>query len=333
MARRFIRELQSGTIIDDQVFFLAEKDLRSTTTGSLYMHAVLSDKTGSVPARMWQATEELYRLLPSESFVRVKGRAENYKGSMQFIIEGIQPMLPNQPINIEDFIACTDKDVEQMFKRTLEILRTIKDKHLLYLIKEFVEDKDLMDKFKKAPAAISMHHACLGGLLEHTLNLMEMAVLIGPRYPGLNMDMMLAGTFLHDIGKTQELGWDTCLKYTDCGQLIGHLVIGAMMVEQRAKKVQQEMGQAFPVTTLQILQHMILAHHGDYEFGSPKLPMTAEAMALHHLDNLDAKLEMIKKEIADAEPDSDWTKYVRSMERKFYKPRNGNGGSEGSVKS
>ncbi len=326
MARRFIKELQAGAIIDDQIFFLAEKDLRSTTNGALYIHAVLSDKSGCIPARMWQATEELYKLLPAESFVKVRGRTENYKGSMQFIIEGIQPTLPDQKINIEDFLPCTEKDVEQMFKRTLEILRTIKDKSLLYLVKEFVDDKELMAKFKKAPAAVSLHHACLGGLLEHTLNLLELAMLIGPRYPGINMDLMLTGTFLHDIGKTQELAWDVALKYTDSGQLIGHLVIGAMMVEQKARKVQQESGQPFPPQTLQVLQHMILAHHGDYEFGSPKLPMTSEAMALHHLDNLDAKLEMIKREIADSEPDSDWTKYVRSMERKFFKLRPSNGG-------
>jgi 3'-5' exoribonuclease len=269
---------------------------------------------------LWQATQELYNLLPLEGFVRVKGRCESYKGAMQFIIDAIQPTTPDIKITIEDFIPCTEKDVEQMFKRTLEILRTIKDKHLLYLVKQFVEDKELMAKFKKAPAAISMHHAYLGGLLEHTLNLLELALLIGPRYPEINTDLMLAGTFLHDIGKTQEMAWDTALKYTDSGQLIGHLVIGTMLIEQKVEKTQRDLGQPFPARLLQVLEHMILSHHGEYEYGAAKLPMTTEAMALHHLDNLDAKIDMIKREFAAAEPGSDWTKYVRSMERKFFKP-------------
>jgi 3'-5' exoribonuclease len=327
MARRFIRELQAGTMVDDEVFYLVEKDLRTTNNGALYIHAVLSDKSGQVPARMWQATHDLYNLLPQEGFVKVKGRAENYKGTMQFIIEAVRPMPETEAVSIEDFLPCTDKDVDQMYKRTLEILRTVKDKHLLYLIKQFVDDKELMVKFKKAPAAVALHHAYLGGLLEHTLNLLELVLLVAPRYPQMNLDLMLTGTFLHDIGKTQELAWDTCLKYTDPGQLIGHLVIGTLLVEQKVEKTQRDLGQAFPVKLLQVLQHMILSHHGDYEFGSPKLPMTAEAMALHHLDNLDAKLDMIRREIADSEPDSDWTKYVRSLERKFYKYTNGPAGT------
>lgn len=319
MARTFIKQLPPGAQIDDEVFYLVEKDLRSSANGSLYIHAVLSDKSGQVPARMWQATQEMYNGLPQEGFIKVKGRTENYKGSMQFIIEAIRPAPPAEKIVIEDFLPCTDKDVEQMFKRMLEILRMIKDKHLLYLIKQFVDDKELMAKFKKAPAAVAMHHACLGGLLEHTLNILELVLAVGPRYPEVNPDLLLVGAFLHDIGKTQELAWDSCLKYTDCGQLIGHLVIGALLVEQKAQKTEADLGQPFPARLLQVLQHIILAHHGDYEFGSPKLPMTAEALALHHLDNLDAKLDMVKRQIADAEPDADWTKYVKSLERKFYK--------------
>jgi 3'-5' exoribonuclease len=320
MARRFIKELQSGMMIDDEIFFLPEKDLRSSTNGSLYLHAVLADKSGAMTARMWQVSQELYDLLPVEGFVRVRGRCECYKGAMQFVIEAIQPTTPGTKIAIEDFIPSTEKDVEQMFQRTLEILRMIKDKHLLYLIKQFVEDKELMAKFKKAPAAVSLHHAYLGGLLEHTLNLLELALLAGPRYPEMNMDVMLAGTFLHDIGKTQEMAWETILKYTDPGQLIGHLVIGAFLVEQKVEKARQDLGGPFPARLLQVLEHMILSHHGEYEYGAAKLPMTAEAMALHHLDNLDAKLDMIKRQVADSDPGTDWTKYVKSLERRFYKP-------------
>ncbi len=319
MARMFIKDFQPGMTIENEVFFLAEKDLRSSTNGSLYIHAVLSDRTSQVSSRLWQATEELYKLLPQDGFVRVRGRTENYKGSIQFIIEAIKPIDEGETINIDDFLPCTEKDVEQMFKRTLEILRMIKDKNLLYLIKQFVDDGDLMAKFKKAPAAVNMHHAYLGGLLEHTLNILELVLVVSPRYPQVNLDLMLAGAFLHDIGKTQELAWDTSLKYTDSGQLIGHIVMGAMMVQQKAAAAQRDLGQPMPARLLQILEHMIVSHHGDYEFGSPKLPMTAEAMVLHEIDNLDAKLDMIKRQFDDAEPNSEWTKYVRSLERKFFK--------------
>ena len=323
MARTFIRQYQPGITIENEVFVLAEKDLRTTATGSLYIHAVLSDKSGTVPARMWQASQELYNLLPLDGFVRVRGRTENYKSALQFIIEGIEPVTPDAKINVDDFLPCTDKDVEQMAKRLLEILRTIKDKPLLFLVKQFVDDKELMARFKRAPAAVAMHHACLGGLLEHTLNILELALLITPRYPEVNLDLMLVGCFLHDIGKTSEFAWDTSLKYTDPGQLIGHLVIGSMLVEQKAQLAARDLGQPFPARTIQLLEHMIVSHHGEYEFGAAKLPMTTEAILLHYLDDLDAKMDMAKRELSQTEPNSDWTKYIRSIERKLFKTVNG----------
>jgi 3'-5' exoribonuclease len=190
---------------------------------------------------------------------------------------------------------------------------------LLFLIKQFVEDKELMQRFKKAPAAVNMHHACLGGLLEHTLNVMELAVLFAPRYPQVNGDLLVTGAFLHDIGKTRELAWDTSLKYTDPGQLLGHLVMGAMMVEEKAAGVLDDIGEAFPTELLQMLQHMVISHHGEYEFGAAKLPMTAEAIVLHHLDNLDAKMDMIKRQFSETDQNESWTKYIKSLERKFYR--------------
>ena len=190
------------------------------------------------------------------------------------------------------------------------------------MIKEFLSDKDLMEKFKRAPAAVNMHHSYLGGLLEHTLNLLELALVIGPKYPQVNMDLLLAGTFLHDIGKTQELEYDIAFKYSDEGQLIGHLVIGAIMVEQKARNVQDETGGVFPQELMQMLQHIILSHHGEHEFGSPVLPKTAEAIILHYIDNLDAKVEQVRTQIEKSQqtdPDSNWTGYIKSLERTLFK--------------
>jgi 3'-5' exoribonuclease len=283
MTRQYLKELSSGQIVDDEIYMLTQKDLRTAANGSLYIHAVLADRTGQMPARMWQASQELYILLPQSGFVRVRGRTESYKGALQFIIEGIQPVETDE-VDMDEFLRKTEKDVDKMSKRLLEILRQIKDRDLLFLIKQFVEDRDLMDRYKRAPAAVQMHHAYLGGLLEHTLNVLELVALIAKRYPQIRM--------------------------------------GAMMVEAKAKRAEAELGHPFPEPLLRVLQHMILSHHGDYQFGSPRLPMTAEAIALHHLDNLDAKLAMVQQQIEESDqtdPDSHWTSYVKALERRLFK--------------
>lgn len=322
MARKFIKDLPAGTMVDDQVFMLTQKDLRLTSGGAHYIHAVLADRTGQLPGRLWQASPEIYQTLPQEGFVRVRGRTENYKGAMQFIIEGIRPT-DIKPEELEDFLPQTTKDIETMFARVLEILRSIKDRRLLFLVKEFVDDKVLMDRFKRAPAAMQMHHAYIGGLLEHTLNLMELALRIGPYYAQLNLDLLVLGAFLHDLGKTQELRWDGAFKYTDAGQLVGHLVQATMMVAEKAKAAEKQLGgKPFPDRLLRVVQHLILSHHGDYAFGSPRLPMTTEALALHYIDNLDAKMEQARIEMAgadDTDPDANWTGYVKSLDRKLFK--------------
>jgi 3'-5' exoribonuclease len=165
-----------------------------------------------------------------------------------------------------------------------------------------------------------MHHAYIGGLLEHTLSLLELALIVVPRYPRLSGDLVLAGLFLHDIGKTAELGFDTNFKYTDQGQLVGHVVQAAIWIDQKADLAAKEMGRPFPDDIKWSLQHIVLSHHGTYEFGSPRLPATPEAIAIHHLDNLDAKLNMFFREIDnDSDPAGSWTQYQRSLETKIYK--------------
>jgi len=321
MARRYIKDLPTGEIIEDEIFLLTQKDLRMTSNGAYYIHAVLADKTAQMPARVWQASQELYDTLPQDGFVRVRGRTESYKGSLQFIIEGIRPIDPGE-VDLDEFLPKTEKDIDAMYSRVIEILRKIQDRNVLFLVKQFVEDQPLMAQFKRAPAAVQVHHAYIGGLLEHTLNILELAMLICPRYPQINMDLMLAGTFLHDIGKTTELASTAAFKYTDTGQLIGHSVIATMMLEQKVRQARKDLGRPFPDRLLRVLEHMILSHHGDYQFGSARLPSTPEAIALHYLDNLDAKLELCRREIAEAnatDPDANWTTYVRSLERRLFK--------------
>ncbi len=317
--RRFIKDLGPGERIEDQVFLVASKDLRATSNGSLYIHAVLADRTGQLLGRMWQATDAQFQQIPEGGFLRLKGRTESYKGTLQFIIEGMRAA-DAAGIDLADFLRTTEKDVEAMWQRVKEILRTIKNRDILMLLKQFVDDEEIVTRFKRAPAAMQLHHAFIGGLLEHTLNVLELALLVIPRYPELSLDLALAGVFLHDIGKTTELTYDTNFRYSDGGQLVGHIVQAAVWVEQKCREVEKQTGRPFPEEIKLSLQHIIVSHHGQYEFGSPKLPATPEAIAVHHLDNIDAKIFTYLDEIRkDDNPDNNFTDYVRSLETKVYK--------------
>ncbi len=316
--RRFIHQLQSGEVLD-QVFLAREKDLRTTSNGALYIVCTLVDRSGKLNARMWQASEAIYRSIPVDGFIHVKGRTENYKGNLQFIIDALRPYKADK-VDLADFMPCTTHDIEAMWTELLEILRSVKNRPLRMLIKKFVEDRDLVTAFKRSPAAVEMHQAYIGGLLEHTVQMARAAKAILPLYPLLNGELMLAAIFLHDIGKTAELSSDVSFRYTDRGQLVGHITMAAVWVQQKADAVAAETGEPFPAKTVDLLQHLILSHHGIHEYGSPKLPMTPEAIALHYLDNLDAKMNMFAREIADdPDGDSNFTGYKRALEVRIYK--------------
>ena len=189
--RRFINEIKAGETLD-QVFLVTDKELRTTRKGDLYITCTLRDKTGHLPARMWQATETIFGAIPTDGFLHVKGRAEDYRGSLQFIIDACRPY-PKDKLDLGNFLAVTQRDVEQMWTELLEILRGIKDKPIRRLIKKFVEDQDFVAAYKRAPAAMQMHHPFIGGLLEHTLNVARAAVKLLPMYPKINADLVLAG--------------------------------------------------------------------------------------------------------------------------------------------
>jgi len=320
VGRRYIAEIKPGERIEDEIFLIRSKDLRTTTNGGLYIHAVLMDKTGQLVARAWQASDEMFQSMPEGGFLRLKGRAENYKGNLQFIIDAMRPAEPGS-YDFADFLPTTKCDVEAMWKRTAEIMRQIKHAQLSALIGEFLNDKELMERFRKAPAAAAMHHAYIGGLLEHTLSALEVALRVVPHYPKLSMDLMLAGLFLHDIAKAAELSFETAIGYTDEGQLIGHITQAAIWIDKKADAVAARTGKPFDKELRWVLEHIVLAHHGQYEFGSPKLPAVPEAIAVHYIDNLDAKLSMFFAEIEnDRDPVSRWTNYNKALETKVYKP-------------
>lgn len=319
MERRSIAELRAGDFVEDEVYLVKSKDLRNTTQGNLYIHAVLLDKTGQMLARQWQASEAGFKSMTEGGFTRFKGRVESYKGNLQFIIDAMRPAEPGS-YEVADFLPATDKDVDAMWTRFLEVLDTIKHPELSALVSEFLADETLMAGFRKAPAAMAMHHAYIGGLLEHTLNLFELATRVIPLYPRLSLDLVLTGLFLHDIGKVAELSYETSIAYTDHGQLVGHITMATIWIDRKARAIAEKTGEPLSEDVICSLQHIILSHHGQYEFGSPKLPATPEAIAVHYLDNLDAKVNMYLSDI-DRHPEADahWTNYKTALQTKLYR--------------
>jgi 3'-5' exoribonuclease len=313
MPRKFISQLNGGTTIDE-IFLVQNKDLRTTKNGSLYIQAQLSDRTGMIDARMWDASTPFFESLGNDTFLRIKGRTEIYQNKIQLIIKHISKT-NQEDIKLEDYLPGTEQDVNKMFSELKQIVSSIKQPHLKNLLNLFFSDKDFCRGFCSAPAAVQYHHAFLGGLLEHTLSVAKLGDTIAPLYPELNRDLLICGIILHDIGKISELCYEKNFHYSDEGQLIGHLISGVLMVEEKAKQIDD-----FPKTLLDLLRHLILSHHGEYEWGSPKLPMTLEAITLHYLDNIDAKIHAFNKAISgDKDPSDNWTNYNKMFERKLFK--------------
>ncbi len=318
MAHKFINQINAGETIDD-IYMVIEPILRSTTRGDLYMAMFLSDKTGRLDGRMWQATETVYKSLPKPGFVHVQGRSELYQNKLQIVVNNIS-VIDASKVAIEDFLARTDKDTKQMFEEVKAIVGRIKNPQLKALVGEFLADDELMGKFRDCPGAMKIHHDYLGGLLEHTHNMLRIAVAILPFYPKLQADLVLAGIFLHDIGKTKELSYDMAFSYTDSGQLLGHITQSLLMLNRKADALAAK-GTKIDQTVLDALGHIILSHHGEYEFGSPKLPATPEAFMVYYIDDLDAKISQVTAAIDSEQSDSNWTGWKNALQTKLYRKR------------
>jgi len=318
MAHKFINEIEPGEAIDD-IYVVRDPILRSTTRGDLYIAMFLSDRSGQLNGRMWQATETVYKALPKPGFVYIQGRSELYQNNLQIIVNNIS-VVDTSKVCVEDFLARTDKDTEQMFEEVKKIVSRIKNPQLKALAGEFLADADLMEKFRNAPGGVKLHHDYIGGLLEHTHNMLRVAAAILPLYPNVQADLVLAGIFLHDIGKTEELSYDMAFSYTDSGQLIGHIVKSLLMINQKADALRAK-GTQIEQSVLDALGHIILSHHGEYEFGSPKLPATAEAFMVYYIDDLDAKISQVTAAIDNEMSDSNWTAWKNALQTRLYRKR------------
>lgn len=318
MTRTFINELTDGDNVEE-IFLLADRQLRANRNGDSYFVSQLRDRTGIISGLLWNVNESAVNHVNVGDYVRVKGKVQMFQGNLQMILMRIDPAEGDE-IDPGDFIPKASTDVEFQFAKLTEMLLGITDEDLRGLMQAFLSDQNIVAGLKTAPAGIRLHHAYHGGLLDHIVNLSETATRISDLYPTVDLNLLLAGIFLHDLGKIHELSFDTTFQYTDEGQLIGHLVMGVEMVSEKIRETESATGRTFPIETALRLKHMLLSHHGSYEFGSPKLPMTPEAIALHHLDNLDAKTNEFQS-LIDSDPNtsSNWTPYQASMQRKLYK--------------
>jgi 3'-5' exoribonuclease len=316
--RRFVSQLAHNEQVQ-QVFLATEKQLRPNRNGNLFLQVDLSDRSGSINTRMWNARDEDYRAFENGDFVWVDGAAQLFQGNMQMIATRIRRARPDEVCEA-DFITLQTADIDRMRDRLVEMLANIRSQPLQRLAQSFVDDAEFMAKFCRAPAAMKNHHAYHGGLLEHVVSLMELVLVVAPRYRQLDGEKLLMGAFLHDAAKVDELSYDRDINYTDIGQLVGHMVMCVTMLDDKVREVIRKDGMPFPEKLVVELKHMIVSHHGEYEYGSPKLPMTLEAVALHHLDNLDAKIASFTQLMKDCpNVDSPWTQYFTQIGRKLYK--------------
>ena len=323
--RTLIRDLQPNQLIEG-IFAMQNCQLGQTKTGKPYLKCLLADRSGRTPGRMWNTTEELFNRLPTDGFVFVEGQTQPYQGEMQIVIQQIGAAQPSDK-DLEDLLPSTRFDVKQMFDELNKRLDGIEHPAVAMLAQKYLEDEDLMARFRRAPAAMTLHHAYLGGLLEHTLNLMNLARLVCPLYEKLNTEIVLVGSFLHDLGKCAELNWQTGFSYSEDGNLVGHVALGVIWLDAKAGQCAAA-GTPIPPALLRVLHHIILSHHGDPQFGALKVPATPEAIAVSLLDNLDAKLHMAlaatrwgaQKEAQNTELGGNFTEKIWALDARLYRP-------------
>ncbi|WP_197454775.1 3'-5' exoribonuclease YhaM family protein [Stieleria varia] len=320
MPRTPITELTDGLAVS-QSFRTADKQLRVNRQGGKYILLKLADRSGTLVAMLWNADERVFDSFDRGDYVHCEGRTQVHNGALQIILTSIERMDPSE-IDTADFDRFDADQADQLDKRLREIFGQLKNVHLRRLADVYLADEVFMTDLRCAAAAVTNHHAYPGGLLRHTIDLMELCLLISPQYPQLDGELLVFGAFLHDLGKTLELSSRGEISYTDRGQLVGHIVIGIQMLGEKITACEKNHGESFPEGLRRQLEHLIVSHHGQLEFGSPKLPVTLEAVALHHIDNLDAKLSSYTTVIeSDVAADGNWTNYTPSIGRKLWKKR------------
>lgn len=292
-------------------FLVCDKEIRTGSTGRSYLRLELGDRTGTIEAKMWEKFEDLAATFERDDFVKVQGRVEAYRGKPQVIIDRIRPVQSSE-VDLADFFPHTTEDVEALHAELRSYATQFANPWLRRLVESVLDDADLAAKFKRAPAAKSMHHAWLGGLIEHVASLARLCRIVAAHYPDTNLDLLLTGAILHDIGKTEELSYERSLGYTDPGQLLGHIVQGLAILRRKMDAIEN-----FPPALRVLVEHMIISHHGRYEFGSPKLPAFREAVLLNFLDDLDSKMAAMRASLSAPAGEGYWTAFNPALARRL----------------
>jgi 3'-5' exoribonuclease len=283
-----------------------------TKRNDTFLSITLSDRTGDIETRVWDNAEALAALFNEGDILEVEGSASSYRNKIQLTLSGLK--VCEEEVDPSLFLESTPFDTEEMLKSLKKILKKVEDPYLKALLDKFLTDRLFIAKFKDSPAAKNFHHGYVGGLLEHTLSVCQLAISIVGQYPGLDKDMLIIGAFLHDIGKIREFKYNTSIDYTDEGRLLGHLVLGVGMIEEKIAVIKD-----FPTETALRLKHLILSHHGEYDFGSPKRPKFIEAFVLNSIDDIDAKINGLGRIMERDPKDGNWTDFNRLFQRYFLK--------------
>jgi 3'-5' exoribonuclease len=309
MKTPYVSELEPNQLVQG-VFLVQHKEIRQKKTGEPYLSLTLADRSGDLDAKMWDNVPEVMDTFERDSFLKIKGMVQLFQNKPQLTIYRLQ-LLAESEIDITDFLPASQRDRDQMFAEIQGWIAAMTNPHLKALLESIFADQAVALAYRTAPAAKSIHHGWIGGLIEHVLSVCQLAKVTAAHYPDVDFDLLLTGVILHDIGKIHELTYARSLGYSTEGQLIGHITIGVRMVEDALRQLP-----GFPPLLRDLVEHMILSHHGSLEFGSPKVPMFLEAMLLHQIDNLDSKMEAMRAHIAkDRQATGVWTGYNPALER------------------
>jgi 3'-5' exoribonuclease len=312
--KTFIDEIKENEQVDS-FFLVKEKFSGLTKTGNPYVKLKLGDRSGEIEGRIWTSVEAMIQSFEKDDFVHLKGKAVSFQEHLQINITHIERM-GEEGIELSDFFPKTEKNVEEMLRSLVEMSQRVKDPYLCQLLHLFWEDGPFLERFESAPASKWIHHSYLGGLLEHTLSLTQLVIKMADHYRALNLDLLLTGSILHDIGKIDELSYLRSLDYSDEGRLLGHIVLGLERIEDKIRQIPD-----FPKDLATVVKHLILSHHGQDIWGSPKKPMTLEAVMLHYLDDMDAKMNGIEQFLKTQIPEGGkWSSYHRMFDQYFYAP-------------
>ena len=313
MSKQFVGMIKDRDSVN-AIFLVKDKIMAMAKNGKPYMNLRLMDKSGEIEAKVWDNTEVLDKQFDKDDFVTVRGKASVYMNKMQVVIAEISKV-PEEQVVLADFLPESPRDAAEMRQELADTVAALTDPYLKGLMSSFLADETFMALYCQAPAAKGMHHVYLGGLLEHSLSLVKLVKSVVPLYDGINKDLLIVGALLHDVGKIYEMTFARAIDYTDAGKLLGHITIGVELVGEKIHGVA-----GFPRELSLLLKHMLLSHHGQYEYGSPKRPKTVEATILNYLDDLDSKINGIQTHIAKENAStSRWTAHHRLYDRYFFK--------------